>query len=63
MLDATAGTLEALVDPAEWSARESATADLSRNDFGMGRELFAAFRAAAAPAEAGAGVISFGGRA
>jgi phosphogluconate dehydratase len=62
-IDATAGTLEALVPAAEWAARIPAVADLSRNDFGTGRELFSAFRAAAAPAELGAGVIPFGGRA
>jgi phosphogluconate dehydratase len=62
-LDARAGMLEALVEPEEWAARQSATADLARNDFGTGRELFAAFRAFAGPAETGAGVISFAGRA
>jgi phosphogluconate dehydratase len=61
-VDATTGTLEAIVDAAEWLAREPAIADLSRNDFGTGRELFAAFRALAGPAETGAGVISFEGR-
>jgi len=60
-LDATAGTLEALVGAEEWEARDPATADLGRNEFGVGRELFAAFRALAAPAEEGAGVIAFGG--
>jgi phosphogluconate dehydratase len=33
-----------------------ATADLSANTFGMGRELFRAFRASAAPAEEGGGI-------
>jgi len=59
-VDAKAGTLAALVDEAEWAARTPATGDLSANQFGMGRELFSAFRAMAGPAEEGAGVISFG---
>ncbi|UXY14663.1 phosphogluconate dehydratase [Chitiniphilus purpureus] len=53
-LDAEAGVVEAKVDAAEWAAREVATADLSRNGHGMGRELFASFRAAATGAEEGA---------
>jgi phosphogluconate dehydratase len=60
-LDATAGTLEALVGAEEWDARDLVTADLSGNEFGVGRELFASFRALAAPAEEGAGMIAFGG--
>ncbi|WP_414832456.1 phosphogluconate dehydratase [Afifella sp. YEN Y35] len=56
-VDATAGTLSALVDEAEWAAREAETGDLSGNQFGMGRELFAAFRTMAGDAEEGAGVI------
>ena len=59
-VDAVAGRLEALVDPAEWASRLPPTEDLSGNEFGMGRELFGAFRAFAGPAETGAGVISFG---
>jgi phosphogluconate dehydratase len=31
--------------------------DLSENEFGMGRELFAPFRRAAGPADQGAGVF------
>ena len=62
-LDASAGTLEALVAADEWDARDVAAADLSANEFGTGRELFASFRALAAPAEQGAGVIAFGGNA
>jgi phosphogluconate dehydratase len=56
-LDATKGTLEALVSADEWAARDLATADLSANDFGVGRELFGAFRRFAGTAEAGASVI------
>lgn len=53
-LDAEAGTLQALVDDAEWAARSSLPADLSANEVGMGRELFAMFRASVSAAEQGA---------
>ena len=53
-LDATTGTLEALVPAAVWAARKLATADLSSSHIGMGRELFAVFRNAISEAEAGA---------
>ncbi|OHX12161.1 phosphogluconate dehydratase [Chromobacterium sphagni] len=53
-LDANRGELSVLVDAAEWAAREQAQADLSHNDFGVGRELFAVFRDVADDAEAGA---------
>ena len=43
-LDAVAGTLDVLVPEAELASREPARPDLSANDFGMGRELFAGFR-------------------
>ena len=56
-LDATRGTIEVLVEAAEFSARPQAEADLSGNDFGMGRELFAPFRAIAGPADHGASVL------
>ncbi|UDF30803.1 UNVERIFIED_ORG: phosphogluconate dehydratase [Roseateles sp. XES5] len=56
-LDATHGTIEVLVDAAEFSARPQAAADLSGNEFGMGRELFAPFRAIAGPADHGASVL------
>ncbi|WP_046658632.1 phosphogluconate dehydratase [Lysobacter capsici] len=55
-LDAIEGTLN-VIEPADWDARESATADLSGHHVGMGRELFAAFRDYAAPADRGAGVF------
>ena len=62
-LDAAAGTLEALVDADEWSAREPADRRPRRaTNSALGRELFAAFRATcragrnAAPAS-----IAFGG--
>lgn len=56
-LDAEKGTLEALVDDAELAARDSAEADLSGNQYGMGRELFAGFRALAGRADQGAAVF------
>jgi phosphogluconate dehydratase len=44
-VDATTGTLEALVPAEVWASRASmATADLSSSHIGMGRELFAMFR-------------------
>jgi len=56
-LDAHAGTVQVLVADDEWSQRVCATADLTGNHFGMGRELFAIFRNAANTADAGAGVF------
>ncbi len=56
-LDAKAGTIEVLVDEAEFNARAPAQADLSSNEFGMGRELFAPFRRVAGPADEGASVL------
>lgn len=57
-LDAEAGTLNALVDEAEWAARDNPVLDLSGNTHGTGRELFGAFRHAVTGAEQGA--MSFG---
>ena len=56
-LDATAGTLQALVDEAEWNAREVLVmpeALVRENGLGMGRELFAGMRRNALSAEEGA---------
>lgn len=53
-VDATQGTLEALVPADVWASRKMATADLSRNHIGMGRELFAMFREHVSAAEEGA---------
>jgi len=56
-LDATAGTLNALVDPAEWAAREVATLSAEHaeiNNHGLGRELFAGMRRNVTSAEEGA---------
>ncbi|MFN3677897.1 MAG: phosphogluconate dehydratase [Sphingomonas pseudosanguinis] len=57
-LDAVEGTLNALVDPAEWTAREQAATPAPAQ--GMGRELFALFRQAADEAEKGASPILAG---
>ena len=56
-VDAPAGRLEVLVDAAEFAARTPATADLSAHQHGVGRDLFAAFRAFAGPADQGAHVF------
>ncbi|MGO7589149.1 phosphogluconate dehydratase [Rhizobium leguminosarum] len=56
-LDAIKGTLELLVDAADLAEREPVTVDLSDNEFGMGRELFAPFRRAVGPSDQGASVL------
>ncbi|MCB1440087.1 MAG: phosphogluconate dehydratase [Nitratireductor sp.] len=43
-LDATTGNLEVLISAAELEARPTAKADLSHNQHGLGRDLFATFR-------------------
>ncbi|HSV34788.1 MAG TPA: dihydroxy-acid dehydratase, partial [Ramlibacter sp.] len=56
-LDATAGTLQALVPAGDWAARENAVMPESlrvANGLGVGRELFTAFRRNALAAEEGA---------
>lgn len=53
-VDGERGTLNALVERDAWAAREIATADLSANETGMGRELFAMFRQTVSIAEEGA---------
>jgi phosphogluconate dehydratase len=56
-LDAVAGTLEALVSPAEWDARPLETLrpeQAEDNAHGMGRELFGTLRRAVKTAEEGA---------
>jgi phosphogluconate dehydratase len=56
-LDATSGTLQVLVNAAEWEARPVEPMPQSlcvANGMGMGRELFAAMRRNALTAEAGA---------
>ncbi|QPH54314.1 phosphogluconate dehydratase [Pontivivens ytuae] len=54
-VDGEAGTLEVLAE--DFEAREAVTADLSANQFGIGRELFTAFRQNVGPAEGGASVL------
>ncbi len=56
-VDAVAGTLDILTPDVD--ARPAATADLSQNQFGTGRELFSTFRNAVGPATDGASI--FGG--
>jgi len=56
-LDAVAGTLQALVDPVQWAAREPAVLDEAAaedNGHGLGRELFAGMRRNVISAEEGA---------
>ena len=53
-IDAEAGTMDALVDAAEWNAREAVLPDLSGNQFGTGRELFGLMRGSVGSAEQGA---------
>jgi phosphogluconate dehydratase len=56
-IDAVNGTLEVLVDAAEFAARPLATADLSGNEAGVGRELFSAFRRIVGRADQGASIF------
>lgn len=55
-LDADAGTIEVLVDAAEFAARP-APAPPNRKFAGTGRELFESFRHAVGPADAGASIF------
>ncbi len=57
-LDANHGILEALVPAEEWAKRQPDDADLSENQVGMGRELFAIFRQSISAAEEGATIFS-----
>ena len=56
-LDAIKGTLKVLVDAKEFAARPLATKDMSDNENGTGRELFAAFRHLAGRADQGASIF------
>ncbi|MDR2309828.1 MAG: phosphogluconate dehydratase [Brucellaceae bacterium] len=56
-LDAAQGTLTVLVNDTELQSRTVQTPDLSHNQFGMGRELFTAFRHIAGHADQGASVF------
>jgi len=57
-LDAEAGTLEVLVPEAEFALRACAEADLSGNEHGFGRELFAGFRQLVGRADQGAAAFA-----
>ena len=54
-LDADAGTLEVLTPG--FDSRAPVVADLSANEFGIGRELFAAFRRNVGPADTGGALV------
>lgn len=56
-LDANDGTLALLGDEREFLSRAAATQDLSSQHHGMGRELFAAFRALVCAADQGGSVL------
>jgi phosphogluconate dehydratase len=56
-LDAEAGTLEVLLPEEALNGRSITVPDLSGNEFGFGRELFAAFRQRAGRADQGAAVF------
>ena len=56
-LDAEAGTLTFLGDEREFFARTPATEDLRAEHHGMGRELFAGFRAMVGTADRGASAL------
>ncbi|MCX7304354.1 MAG: phosphogluconate dehydratase [Hyphomicrobiales bacterium] len=58
-LDADGGTLEVLVSEEELANRPLRTPDLSGNEYGLGRELFAGFRQLAGRADQGASVFGF----
>jgi len=53
-LDAETGTLEVIVPEAELSRRKVPAVDLTGNEYGFGRELFAGFRQLAGRADQGA---------
>jgi phosphogluconate dehydratase len=53
-LDANAGQVNAEVPPDVWAARGAQTVDLTRHQYGVGRELFAVFRRHVDGAEQGA---------
>ncbi|MFN4192040.1 MAG: phosphogluconate dehydratase [Tabrizicola sp.] len=54
-LDAVAGTLSVLAP--DFDSRSPAEADLSANQYGIGRELFAAFRRHVGPADTGGALV------
>ncbi len=56
-IDANKGTMEVLVDAKEFGGRPLATKDMSDNEQGTGRELFAAFRNLVGRADQGASIF------
>jgi len=56
-IDAVKGTIEVLIEDIALKTRVPAHVDLSDNEYGMGRELFAPFRRIAGAAEHGASVL------
>jgi phosphogluconate dehydratase len=60
-LDAPSGRLDVLVDAEEWAARPFENYDLSVAHSGVGRELFAAFRATVGKADQGASIFTVHG--
>ncbi len=56
-VDAVSGRIEVRVDPAAWDLRPAAVHDRAAAAFGVGRELFAAFRAGVSAADRGAAVF------
>jgi phosphogluconate dehydratase len=59
-LDADAGTLMVMASDAELASRPLPTPDLSGNEFGMGRDLFAGFRQMVGRADHGASAFGTG---
>ena len=56
-VDAVNGTLDVLVDAHEFAGRTPASADLAKNETGIGREMFASFRKLAGRADQGASIF------
>ena len=56
-LDAKAGRLDVLAEASELASRPAILPDLSANSFGVGRELFAAFRLNTNRADEGATIF------
>jgi phosphogluconate dehydratase len=57
-IDAPRGVLEVHLEPAQLASRTPAPADLAAHDVGVGRELFARFRAVVSGADRGASVLA-----
>jgi phosphogluconate dehydratase len=57
-IDSHTGELCALVEAAEWEAREPVSADLSGSQYGVGRELFSVFRRTVSAPDQGGSIFS-----